>query len=340
MFGRPNLTSIKTHARVRGHSAIPSQRSPGPAVATATTFTDPVSVETWDACFRWRVGDALRDVTIDDTWRRVAEAVASPRWGTASMAARYEEAFARWRLLPDERLLRCAGTANPCESAGPPAALVNVGAFVDARSGVAPRFHRKAFMETATLAVRLLDDALGATRLFAPHAGLRIGIVGFGDALARLGVRYETTIALDIARAIAIDLAEGCLHGSVALARERGPFASGEQSAGLSARLQALGMPASLVEDVQRHGLRHVQLTSIERHPLLARLANNTSDALAPVALPPHATRSTDPALTEAERAIATAMQPWIDVPIGGDDAMLAALVHVASHDAGTRLPV
>lgn len=304
-------------------------------MAIATRFTDPVSVETWDACFRWRVGDALRDVTIDDTWWRVARAVASP--GSA-WTERYVEAFARLRLLPDERLLRCAGTTNACETFDAPVAVVNVGAFVDAWVGAAPRFNRKAFMETATLAVRLLDDALLNTACFRPEAGLRIGLIGFGDALVKLGVPYETCVAREVARAMATDLAEGCLRGAVALAEERGACAAGLPSEGLGARLQAQGMPPALVEAARRHGVRHVQLTGIEPHPLLARLANGASDTLDPVAVHAHGLHST-PALLAAERALAAEMQPWIDAPIGGVAATLAALVQVSTQDAGETGP-
>lgn len=309
-------------------------------MSIATRFTDPVAVETWDACFRWREGDALRDVTIDDTWWRVANAVATSPW-----AGRYVEAFCRWRLLPDERLLRCAGTpvANetiPNETIDAPAAVLNAGAFVDAWGGMQARFNRKAFMDTATLAVRLLDDALLSTRLFTADAGLRIGLIGFGDALAKLGVPYDSAAARELARALATDLAEGCLRGAVMLAEERGARVAEARSPGLVRRLQSRGMPAALVEAALCHGVRHVQITCIEPHPLLARLANGGSDALDPAAMPAHA--AVPAALLEAERGIGAEMQPWIDAPIGGAAAPLAALVQAVARgagDSGPRLP-
>lgn len=329
---RPILTSIKTGNASRGHSAISSERKKGAEVAAATRFTDPVSVDTWDACFRWRVGDVLRDVTIDDTWQRVATAVAPPGRGS-DWASRYVDAFRRWRLLPDERLLRHGGTGVACDATESPVAALNVGAFVDRPLGAPPRFDRAGFLDTAALAVRLLDDALLAMPGFARGAGLRVGVLGVGDALARLDVPYDAPAAGEFACALAIDLAEGCLRGAVTLAQERGAFASGEWSEGLASRLHERGMPAALLEGARRHGVRHAQLTSIEHHPLLARLANGASDALAPVAGSVLA-RSGGNALPVAERALAAAMQPWIDAPIGGVEAALAALVRAAT-DAG-----
>jgi hypothetical protein len=75
------------------------------------------------------------------------------------------------------------------------------------------------------------------------------------------------------------------------------------------------GMPPSLLEHASRWGLRHSQLTAIERHPMLARLANNTTDGLDPV--PPFAAAPRDAAEVDtAQRDIRAAMQPWIDKPI------------------------
>jgi ribonucleoside-diphosphate reductase alpha chain len=300
-------------------------------VGPATRFTDPVSVETWDACFRWRADDALRDVTIDDTWWRVIDAVASPDRGTATdWAHRYFDAFSRWRLLPDERLLRCAGSDRAPGAVEPPAAVLNVAAFLHAPIGGVPRLERTALVETAALAVRLLDDAMRNTRIVRRDAGLRVGLVGFGDALRTLGIPYAAPAAQEFARTVAQTLAEGCMRGAVALAEARGAFASGVASPGMAMRWHALGLPETLIESATQTGLRHAQLTALDRHPLLARLANGASDALEDVVVPLHATRRADPVLVTAERALCAAMQPWIDAPIGGTEAALAALVRAA----------
>lgn len=250
----------------------------------------------------------------------------APLW-----AQRYADAFSRWRLLPDERLLRCAGTDHLPETFDPPAAVLNVAAFVNAPIGTAPRFDRSAFVETAALAVRLLDDAILATRYVAGDSGLRIGVIGLGDALRKLGVPYTTLAAREEARALAMALAEGCLRGAVDLAGERGPFASGAASPGLTARWQEQGLPPSLVEAAVRCGARHAQLTAVQRHPLLARLANGASDALDALPVPLHAASETAAELVAVEQEIRAAVQPWIDEPIGGTAVALAALVRAGA---------
>ena len=330
------LTSIKKLGGRRGQSCAIAERETGTAVGPATRFTDPASVETWDAYFRWREGDVLRDVTIDDTWWRVIDAVASPERAMAALwAHRYFDAFSRWRLLPDERLLRSAGTDRRPDLFEPPAAVLNVSAFVSAPMGSAPRFERTAFVETAVLAVRLLDDAMSAKRVAVGDAGLRIGVIGFGDALRKLGVPYTAFAAQEQARQLAQALAEGCLRGAVALAEERGAFASGTASPAMVLRWEAQQLPQDLIVSAARNGVRHARLTALDRHPLLARLANGISDALDPTPVALQATRLADPTLVTAEQTISAAMQPWIDAPIGGAEAALAALVRAAESASG-----
>ena len=302
-------------------------------MAAATRFTEPSSVETWDACFRWRVADTLRDVTIEDTWLRVAQAVGG---GPVSpWVGAYVEAFSNWRLLPDERLLRYAGTGDKPTENQAPCAMLNLGAFVHTAIGTA-RFDRDGFVATAALAVRLLDDAILATGLVPGDMGLRIGLIGAGDALRKLGLPYASPAARDEMIQVARALAEGCLRGAIALAQERGPTAMGAAGSGLLARWQHQGLPQELIEAGARHGVRHVRLTAIERHPLLARLANDASDALDALPVSTRTAREDMAELSEVTNAIREAIQPWIDEPMDGTAGKLAALVRASRPVSGS----
>ncbi len=278
-----------------------------------TQFTHPIAVETWDAVFRWRAGRELRDVTVDDTWWRVAEAVTAQCGSQASLwAHRYVDAFSQWRLLPDERLLRCAGTDERPDIRTPPAAVLNVAAFVSAPFGIAPSFKKTLFEETAAMAVRLLDDAVQASG--GTHdAGLRIGVIGFGDALRRLGVSYLSDEAWTHAETIARALAEGCLRGACDLAEERGLAHGSEESTAIAAQWRQRGVSESLIARIQRVGVRHTSLTAIQSHPLLARLANGASDGIDPL---PLVGGGADAIFEVAREGIRAAMRPWIDVPL------------------------
>ncbi|QSX77670.1 glycyl radical enzyme family protein [Agrilutibacter solisilvae] len=258
-------------------------------------------------------------MTIDDTWRRVADTVAAVNGTQAPLwAHRYIDAFSRWRLLPDERLLRCLGTTHLAAADGPPAAALNASSFVEVAFGAGARFNRNLCADTATLAVRLLDDAVlsGALR---GGEGLRIGVVGFDDALMKLGLVYTSPHARELARTLALAVAEGCLRGSTDLAEERGPTASVQVTQALATHWRAHGVGETVVERARRCGLRHAPLTAIQRHPLLARLANGSSDALDPA----QARALNDEATAIAREAICKSMQALIDLPIedgpGGD---------------------
>jgi ribonucleotide reductase alpha subunit len=300
----------------------------------ATPFTAVAAVEGWDAWFRWRDADGLHDRTIESTWWRVARGVAAPQEAQAdAWAQRFVEAFRSWRLLPDERLLRAAGTRSALVAGDALEATLNAGAFVSPRTGL----DLDRLADTAALAVRLLDDALLALAPAGiPRDRLGIGLLGVADALRRLGVPYADPRAAVLAAQLARALADGALRGAVELARERGG------SVADPARVQAWiarGTDPLLVEEAARHGVRFAQLTAIASQPRLACLANLASDALDPDAGPGEAG-------LEAQLLLRLGMQPWIDAPIrhplrasaAPSESQLQRLSQVA-HDHGLTAP-
>lgn len=297
-------------------------------MSPATQFTDPAAVEAWDRWFRWRDDGGLHDFTVDATWRRVADAIAGAEGPEApSWSRRFSDAFSRWRLLPDVRLLQHAGTGNKLADLCDPAAVLNAAMFV--RWPGTPRavFKRESFVATAALAVRLLDDVLLSYGKNSADPQPRLGLIGVADALQLLSLPYDSTMARQCAGDIALALAEGALLGATGLARERGPADCDQQQ--LAQRWRRLGAPETLVEAVLRWGMRYSRLTQIEPQPQLALLANDASDALDPrpfdAGLPTHRPayeqesghrNETAQTLVQAQVALRAAMQPWVDAPI------------------------
>jgi ribonucleoside-diphosphate reductase alpha chain len=76
-------------------------------------FSTLVAEQIWDTKYRYRDGDAIHDQTIEDTWRRVADAV-------AGVEEHYQENWAElfyrtlegFRFLPGGRILAGAGTRH------------------------------------------------------------------------------------------------------------------------------------------------------------------------------------------------------------------------------------
>ncbi len=260
-------------------------RSNPPAAAvmsTSTPFLDAGAVEAWDAWVRWRCNGELRDLTIDASWDRVAAALASvERADRERWQQRFRDALGEWQLLPDPRILSSAGTGSHGWGNADLCAALNAAAFVRDPFTAWAQFDRSAFEQCATLAVRLLDDAIELAGGADGEPSLQIGLIGIADALALLGVPYASAGAIEQVRDIARLLAQGTLAGTIELAAERGArVAAGPTRL---AHLRVRGMPDCLVEAARRHGLRHAALTAIEPMPRLALLANNVADALDPL---------------------------------------------------------
>ena len=290
----------------------------------ATRFTHPDSVDAWDQWFRWREGALLHDRTIDATWMRVAQAVVPADAGDGeAWVRRYVEAFSRWQLLPDERLLQCAGTGQAFSDFEAPAAALNAAAFVAAAGTRQARFDAERFASIAALAVRLLDDASLAVASGA-HAGpLRIGVIGFTDALHLLGLDYLGARAVDFAREIGRSLATGTLQGELDLVESRGARLAASES--LLEDWRSRRVAGWKIERVARDGLRHDGLTALDPHPRLALLANRASDALEPHGAAAHALPHCDchrlprSAADAARRELHAAIQPSIDAMVEGE---------------------
>lgn len=248
-----------------------------------THFLEPMAVDAWDAWFRWRDTGGLHDLTIDATWNRVAETIAQAEGRMAGRwAQRFADAFASWQLLPDEHLLHGAGTGAPLSLPNAPAAVLNAAAFIRASSSAEPDLDRDRLVSTAALAVRLLDDALlVAANPPSMPSGLRIGVIGVANTLFRLGLRYDSDAGRQLTAGIAAALAEGCLHGAIILAAERGH--PGPDRYRLAPRWRDRAMPQELIADGLHWGVRHCRLTAIQSQPRLALLANNVADALDPI---------------------------------------------------------
>jgi ribonucleoside-diphosphate reductase alpha chain len=160
--------------------------------------------------------------------------------------------------------------------------VLNAASFVRAPFTAIAQFDFDSFRAAADLAAHGLDNALvlhgGGNSAF---ADLRVGMIGIADALAMLGKRYDSPSGRVMAGRVAQALAEACLGANSRLALDRGALPDAGNAAIELARLR--GMPAALVESVQRTGVRHRRVTAITSQPRLARLANDVADALDPL---------------------------------------------------------
>ncbi|MDH4133872.1 MAG: adenosylcobalamin-dependent ribonucleoside-diphosphate reductase [Gammaproteobacteria bacterium] len=77
-------------------------------------FTAEISRRIWETRYRWHEAGVVRDVTVEDTWRRVARALASAE--SSAARAHWEQRFYSilegFRFLPGGRILAGAGTGH------------------------------------------------------------------------------------------------------------------------------------------------------------------------------------------------------------------------------------
>ena len=80
-------------------------------IMTNDPFIADISRHIWNTKYRFRDGEAIHDRTIEDTWRRIARALASvEKQERAAWEQRFYEALAGFRFLPGGRIQAGAGT--------------------------------------------------------------------------------------------------------------------------------------------------------------------------------------------------------------------------------------
>lgn len=151
-------------------------------------------------------------------------------------------------------------------------------------------FDHAAFSDLVKTAVRMLDNVLEVTYwpLDMQHREARskrrigLGITGLGDALAMLGLRYDTPAARDAAAAIAQIMRDAAYRASVELAREKGGFLLFDVG-----RYLASGFISRLPEDIRSqiraHGIRNSHLLSVAPTGTISlAFADNASNGIEP----------------------------------------------------------
>ena len=76
-------------------------------------FAAPISEQIWDMKYRLKSADGVaEDASVDDTWRRIARALAAVETDPAAWEPRFFDALADFRFLPAGRIVAGAGTGR------------------------------------------------------------------------------------------------------------------------------------------------------------------------------------------------------------------------------------
>ncbi len=167
---------------------------------------------------------------------------------------------------------------------------VNLSVFVRDPFTPQARLDWEAIRQTVTVAVRLMDNVIDASRFPLDRQreqarGARrigLGITGLADALIMLGLHYGEEGARTLAAEVMRLLCHTAYRSSIELAKEKGPFPFFERERYLAGEF-IRRLPADIQEGIARHGIRNSHLIAIAPTGTISLLANNVSSGIEPV---------------------------------------------------------
>jgi ribonucleoside-diphosphate reductase alpha chain len=185
---------------------------------------------------------------------------------------------------------------NPCAEEPLPSfgacnlGSVNLTAFVLEPFTPHARLDQRSLREVAGLAVRFLDDVIQISRFPLPRQReqaqrsrrVGLGVTGLADALAMLGLRYDSEAARTAAADAMRALRDAAYEASVELAGERGAFPAFEVGPYLE-RPFIRRLPARLQQAIRRQGIRNSHLLAIAPAGSISLLAGNVSSGIEPI---------------------------------------------------------
>ncbi len=152
-------------------------------------------------------------------------------------------------------------------------------------------FNHEPFKQLVRTSVRMLDNVLDVTAWPLPEQQqearskrrVGLGFTGLGDALAMLGLRYDTGEARAFAADITRIMRDEAYSASVELAQERGKFPLLDAGQYLAAPRFASRLPDELKGKIRKHGIRNSHLLSIAPTGTISlAFADNASNGIEP----------------------------------------------------------
>jgi ribonucleoside-diphosphate reductase alpha chain len=215
---------------------------------------------------RWN-GRTFKTVRARELWRKIIE----------NAHASAEPGIIFWDTMREYHNVEYANpleSTNPCGEQPLPAytacnlGSINLAKFVD-DSG---EFDSEELAEVARTATRFLDDVIdynmeahALEKIRAAVASDRrigLGITGLADALARMGVKYDTDEALEVVDRMMETICRAAYQTSIDLAREKGSYPLFSWD-GVSQSKFIQALPEDLREQIKQFGMRNSTVLTV-----------------------------------------------------------------------------
>jgi ribonucleoside-diphosphate reductase alpha chain len=185
---------------------------------------------------------------------------------------------------------------NPCgEIPLPPYGACNLGslnlpAFVRSPFGRSAECDWTALSQAVRTGVRFLDNVIDVSRFPLEQQAamsrstrrIGIGITGLADALAMLGLRYDSDAGRHFASRIMAHVRDTAYATSIHLAREKGAFPLFDRDRYLAGPF-IRRLPGKLRGDIATHGVRNSHLLAIAPAGTISLFAGNVSSGIEPI---------------------------------------------------------
>lgn len=185
---------------------------------------------------------------------------------------------------------------NPCGEVPLPAygacnlGSINLAVAVNAPFSDAAAIDHDRLGEIAAIAVRFLDNVIDVSRFPLERQAqqarrtrrIGLGITGLGDALAMLGLRYDSADARELAADVMRTIRDSAYRASVELAAEKGAFPAFDAAHYCDAPF-IRRLPGDLRRALERNGIRNSHLLSIAPAGTISLLAGNVSSGVEPI---------------------------------------------------------
>lgn len=184
---------------------------------------------------------------------------------------------------------------NPCGEIPLPAygacdlGSINLTRFIDAPFTPQARLNAASLVETASIAVRMLDNVIDTSRFPLPQQAenargsrrIGLGITGLADALIMLGLPYGSDRSLALAAEMMRVICHAAYRASIALAQEKGSFPYFEKEKYLRGAF-VRSLPDDIQTGIATNGIRNSHLIAIAPTGTISLLAGNVSGGLEP----------------------------------------------------------